>query len=305
MTQPSTKVTLLVNPVTRRVQRKFDAEGAHRYLGKRGIDCRLEIPDSERALVAVARQAAERGDDLLFIAGGDGTLRLAAGAIADSDTALAALPGGTANVWCKEARIPNKFRAAVDAHINGQTVSMDLGLAGEEPFLLMVGIGWDAAITGSVNSRLKRATGPAAYGIRGLRMLPGLKTQRMEWSDDSGVHAEDCGLIVVSNTRLYGGIVRFSPQAAANDGLLDICAVVPDGRGSGIRLVGALARGKLSSDSGATTYQTRSIDVTTACLPMQLDGDALGETPVTISVRPKALRVRVPAGALPRSLQET
>jgi diacylglycerol kinase (ATP) len=299
MTQPAFTATLLVNPEARRVRKRFDAHGALRYIRKQGIDCRLEVPDSEETLAKAAAQSAERGDDLLFVAGGDGTLRLAARAIARSETALAALPGGTANVWCKEAGIPGGFRTAVDSHIGGRAVRMDLGDADGEPFMLMAGIGWDAAITRSVSGPLKRATGPVAYGLRGLRMLPSLKTSAMVWSDDDGRHVADCGLIVVSNTRLYGGLVRFSPDALADDGLLDLCALTPIGAGQGALLMARLARGSLSGAPLALTYRTSTVQIETPGLPMQLDGDAVGETPVTISLQQGALKVRVPAGGLP------
>lgn len=299
MTNPPTTATLLVNPVARRVRKRFNAPGALRYIQKQGIDCRLEIPGSVEDLVREARHSAERGDDLLFVAGGDGTLRLAAGAIAHSGTALAALPGGTINVWCKEVQIPRSFRDAIDAHVSGQTLVMDLGDADGEPFMLMAGIGWDAAITGSVNRRLKRLTGPGAYALRGLLKLPSLKTAEMTWADDAGRHVHDCGLIVVSNTRLYGGVVRFSSQAIANDGLLDLCALVPGGLGHGTRLLGRLALGKLANDRAAMTSRTSSIQVETPGLPVQLDGDAAGETPLTVRLQPSAVNVRVPAGEVP------
>lgn len=299
MTEPPSTATLLVNPIARRVRKRFNAPGALRYIRARGVECRLEIPDSVEALVEAARQSAERADDLLFVAGGDGTLRLAAGAIAHSGTALAALPGGTANVWCKEVRISRGFRDAIDAHISGQTLTMDLGEADGEPFMLMAGIGWDAAITGSVNSRLKRMTGPGAYALQGILKLPSLKTAEMTWADNAGRHVHDCGLIVVSNTRLYGGLVRFSPDAIANDGLLDLCALIPGGLGQGTRLLGRLALGRLANDPRALTRRTSSIQVETPGLPVQLDGDAAGETPVTISLQPGAVKVRVPSGEVP------
>ncbi len=299
MTMLPTTAMLLVNPVARRVRRKFDAARALAYIRRRGLQCRLEIPSSEESLIQEAQRSAERGDDLLFVAGGDGTLRMAAGSIAGSETALAALPGGTANVWCKDARIPLRFRSAIDAHITGQTLSVDLGEADGKPFLLMAGIGWDAAITGTVNHRLKRLAGPAAHGVRGLRMLPSLKPERLEWTDDSGDHAEDCGLMVVSNTRLYGGIVRFSPGASVTDGLLDVCALAPEGLWSGLRLLGRLALAKLADDPWVVSGRTKTVHIATGGIPFQLDGDAIGETPLTLSVRPAALKVRLPSGALP------
>ena len=303
MTDTPSQATLLVNPMARRVRKGFNAEGAAAYIRRRGSECELKIPDSAEALRTAARESAARGDDLLFVAGGDGTLRLAAGAIAGSSTALAALPGGTANVWCKEVGLPRSFRKCIDAHLDGQTVAMDLGDANGEPFMLMASLGWDALIARDVDTRVKRATGPAAYGLRGLRMLPSLRTQTFNWTDDEGPHSADCGLMVVSNTSLYGGLVRFSPDASAVDGLLDLCVWEPRGPASSVRLLTSLAAGRLDRSSLARTYRSSSIAIETGGIPMQLDGDPAGETPVRLSMRPGALRVRVPKGELPAVLR--
>ncbi len=136
------RATLLVNPAARRVQRGLDPSRLHRYLERRTERTRLVIPGSAGEAVREARLAAERGDDVVFALGGDGTQRDAAEGLAGSPTALAALSGGTVNVWCLEAGIPRGVRAAVDALLSGQEVHIDLGMANDRPFLLMASLGW-------------------------------------------------------------------------------------------------------------------------------------------------------------------
>ena len=145
------------------------ATSAPRYRG---------APDGAvRPLEAIreAAQSATRGDDLLFVIGGDGSVRDAALGLAGSNTALAAVPAGTVNIWAKEAGIPNGLRAAVDAHITGQSVHIDLGRAAGQCFLLMAGIGWDAQVARNVAPWLKRHLGDIAYIIQAGWMLPQLR----------------------------------------------------------------------------------------------------------------------------------
>ncbi len=104
----ATSASVLLNRFARGAGR-FDAESAIRYLEGQGLRTQLAVPETPAETTAAARAAAERGDDLVFVVGGDGTLRLAAGGLAGSESALAALPGGTANVWMKEAGIPGGF----------------------------------------------------------------------------------------------------------------------------------------------------------------------------------------------------
>ena len=296
--------TIVANPFARGM-RRFDAARALRQLERRGLEARLELPDSPAGTAAAARAAAERGDAFVFALGGDGTARLAAGALAGSETALAVLAGGTANVWAQEAGIPRAFPRAIAAHLDGQRVPMDLGRANGEPFLLMAGIGWDAQIAATVPPPLKRRLGVLAYVLHGAPMLPRLRARPLAWSADGGDCEERIGLIVASNTRLYGGILVFSPEASARDGALDLCVFAPRSLGDALRHAAkALAR-RHGGDARVRQLRTARFAVATPGLPVQVDGDPVGETPLTLTVERGAVRMSVPRGPLPPVLAAT
>src|SRR5688572_23876831 len=92
------RVTFVINPVARAVSKGFDADEAAKFIEAHGVSCRLVISDSPESVTRTAAESAERGDDAVFVLGGDGTQRDAAQGLGTSDTALAALPGGTVNV---------------------------------------------------------------------------------------------------------------------------------------------------------------------------------------------------------------
>ena len=291
------RATLVANPHARGM-RRFDAEEALRRLEARGLEARLELPDSPAGTAAAAAHAAERGDAFVFVPGGDGTVRLAAGSLAGSESALAVLPGGTANVWAKEAGIPRNLLEAVDAHLDGQRVAMDVGRANGEPFLLMAGIGWDAQIAATVTPRLKRRLGVLAYVLHGVPMLHRLRTREVAWATAGAAAVEDVGLIVVSNTRLYGGILIFSLEASARDGQLDACIFTPRHAPDALRHALKVVGRRHPGDAGVRELRTPRFEVSTPGLPVQLDGDVTGETPVTLTVERGALQMSVPAGPL-------
>lgn len=296
--------TIVANPFARGM-RRFDAARALRQLERRGLSARLELPDSPQGTAAAARAAAERGDAFVFALGGDGTARLAAGALAGTETALAVLAGGTANVWAQEAGIPRAFPRAIAAHLDGQRVPMDLGRANGEPFLLMAGIGWDAQIAATVPPPLKRRLGVLAYVLHGAPMLPRLRARPLAWSADGRGDEERIGLIVASNTRLYGGILVFSPEASARDGALDLCVFAPRNLGDALRHAAkALAR-RHGGDARVRQLRTARFAVETPSLPVQVDGDPVGETPLTLTVERGAVRMSVPRGPLPPVLAAT
>jgi YegS/Rv2252/BmrU family lipid kinase len=299
MPQQVRSATILVNLAARGVSRRFDAGRALAYVRRRGLEADLVTPGSAAEATRAAREAAFAGRDLLLVVGGDGTLRDAADGLAGSSTALAAIPAGTANVWAKEARIPRGLRAAFDAHLRGQRVRMDLGRAGNHPFLLVAGAGWDAEIARRIRPAVKRRLGVAAYLAQAALTLPRLRPPIVRWEVPGRASQGPLAVMVLSNTRLYGGLVEFSPGALADDGLLDVCALEPRQRGDGARLVLELVAGRLARDRRVTTARVPELTIETPGLPVQLDGDPITETPLHFTVEPRALLVSMPAGPLP------
>ena len=294
----SRAATLLINPAARGVRETFDSERVLRYLGRHEISARLVVLSSSEDATRAARESAERGDDLLFTVGGDGTVRDAALGLRDSATALAAIPAGTVNIWAREAGIPHGLRRALDAHITGQAVAMDLGLADGRCFLLMAGIGWDAEITRRVSMKLKRAAGDLAYVAQAALMTPRLRTRSVRWESGGELREEPLAWMVLGNTRLYGGRFRLTPAAVVDDGLLDLVALCPRTLTDALRLAGRVGLSRVHGDRHAIEGRTVELRVITSGLAVQLDGDYAGETPMTFSVAPRALRVSVPAGRL-------
>lgn len=289
--------TLLVNPAARGVGEDFDATRIVRYLQKKDLPTRLVIPDSSGSATREARLAAERGDSILFVVGGDGSVRDTALGLAGSDTALAAVPSGTVNIWAREAGIPSGLRKSIDAHLEGQSVHMDLGRAGDHCFLLMAGVGWDAEIAGKVHHGIKKRIGDVAYMLQAAVTAPRLRPTRVQWTSNGEDVEEDLAWMVLGNTRLYGGKIHITRDAVIDDGLLDVVALCPQSLAETLRLAGKLALGKRNDDR-MITFRTPELHIHTAGIPIQLDGDPVGETPMSFSVDPGALLVSVPAGEL-------
>ena len=295
---PPRSATVLVNPAARGVAQRVDSSRLMRYLSRQGVEARLAIPPSPLEATREAEQAGKRGDELLFVVGGDGSVRDAALGLAGSDTALAAVPAGTVNIWAKEAGIPRRVRAAVDAHLHGQSVHMDLGRAGEQCFLLMAGIGWDAEIARRVPMWLKRHVGDLAYMTQAAWMLPRLRPRHACWTAGADAFEKPLAWMVLGNTRLYGGRIQLTPEAAIDDGQLDLIAFCPEDIFDGARLAAKLGIGNFSGDSNVIEGRAREVRIETPGLAVQLDGDFVGETPMTFRSEPGALLVSVPSGPL-------
>ncbi len=261
-----------------------------------GWEALVETTDAPGHATAFAGEAARHGYDAVVACGGDGTVSEVANGLARSTTALAVVRGGTANVWAREARLPKRVDAALRLLDQGEVRTIDLGLAGERYFLLMAGVGFDAAIVRDVSQGLKRRLGAAAYLLHGAQRAFTYRSQPADLVAE-GVSLPD-GLywLLLGNTRNYAGVLDITHLARADDGLLDLCLLR---KGGPLRLAWLAPWVLLRRHHRRPEVlyrQLTSFDVRTPGLPVQVDGEYLGETPLRFEVAPAALRVVVPRG---------
>ena len=255
-----------------------------------------EAGDGQR----LGRLASEQGYDLVVAAGGDGTINEVINGLAGTTTALAPLPLGTMNVWARELRLPLQPRAAAEALLTWQVRPIDLGRAGERYFLLMAGIGLDAAITAGVKSGEKRRLGALAYIFRGFQQAVSVQGARTRLVVDGRTIRGRVLQVVIGNTQLYGGLVKITHRASIDDGLLDVCVIKGDNGLSALRRAITIVGRRQSQDPEIQYYRARSVHITSRpSLAVQVDGDPIGATPMSFVIAPGALYA-----LLPRELPE-
>jgi len=294
----SVHATLIHNPAAGPRSRPLDLEAVRAALSARGWVLRVAATAGPGAAMALAREAVERGDDAVIVAGGDGTINEVVQALARTTVALGVLPVGTVNVWAREIGLPAHPVSAAAALADGTYRSVDLGRAGERYFLLMAGTGFDGAVTGLVEAGLKRTMGRWAYVVTAARLALRYGGANATLEMDSGTVRCRLLLAVVGNTRLYAGRFTLTAVAVADDGFLDV-VVFPGRRLWQVapRLLAMLV-GRVPIGPRALYYRTQRLRITAdEPLPVQADGDYIGTTPMDFSVVPSALRVIVPRGA--------
>lgn len=292
------RCVLINNPVSRHSLTDDRLEAVLRIAREAGWDVTCTATQYRGHATEIARVHADDAADVVLVAGGDGTINEAVNGMMASSrrAALAVLPGGTANVWAKETHMPKRPEAAMRAIITGQPRQVDLGRAGERYFLLMAGVGFDAEIVPRVSTRMKRWLGAAAYIVKGAPAAFRADTPEARYQLDGAVRKSPLFWMLIGNTRSYGGLIDISYRARADDGVLDVCMMY---RGGVWRLLadGARLLRKRHDRSPNVDYICcRSVDVFTPGLPVQIDGEYAGKTPLRIDVAPLALTVIVPTG---------
>jgi diacylglycerol kinase family enzyme len=192
-----------------------------RELRRQGIDDPLwiEVAKSRYVPEQVERVLAD-GVDLLFVWGGDGTMQQAADAMAGSETALAIVPAGTANLLATNLGIPQDIEQAVSIGLRGRRRRLDLGRFDGERFAVMAGAGFDAAMIEEADGTLKDRLGRLAYVWTGSRNLRAKPFKARITVDGAPWYSGDASCILVGNVgRLFGGLEVFE-DARPDDGRL-------------------------------------------------------------------------------------
>ena len=309
---PERRVLFIANPGARGLAagKRLDA-AVETVTADAGLHARLVWTQRPGHAGALAREAWAGGVDLVFACGGDGTLNEVLngldGVPAEAGPAIGIVPGGTANVWAREAGIPRRSpAAAIRAQLDAVAVPVDLGRvqfgAGERRFLLMVSLGFDAAAVAAVSPALKRRLGQLAYIWAGLRTSWCDRGFDVELAlDGAAPRAVHASMLVVGNTRNYGAIAHITAQASVADGELDYVAFLGHGPWNAARTLPRLMARRHLGARGVLFRRARAGRITPApggLLPhVQLDGEVgLGPSagPITLTAEAGAVRMLVP-----------
>jgi YegS/Rv2252/BmrU family lipid kinase len=239
--------------------------------------------------------------DLIVAAGGDGTVRAVCEEAARTGVAVGILPHGTGNLLARNLGIPLNTRDALDVAFGGQDRAIDLSTLETDSgtnttFLVMAGLGMDAAIMTGVNDQLKSKVGWLAYFVSGVKAarFPAMKVKISV--DDEDFKKFRARTVVVGNVGFLQGGIPLLPDAQIDDGRLDVVVIAPK-RFIGwlaiiVRVVGRQKRTneRLDRMTGSKVHIKAEKP-----MPMQLDGDPVGEgQEIRAEVQPGVLLVRVP-----------
>jgi diacylglycerol kinase family enzyme len=277
----------------------------------------VEVAETSRRghATRLAHAAANDGFDVVAVLAGDGTLNEAADGLAGSVTALAALPGGSTNVYAKTLGVPHDLGAATSALLSSlerrQFHRIGLGMVNSRRFLFHAGIGFDAAVIRRVEryGELKRHASHPLFVTAAFETFfrhydhskPRFDITVGDGSRD-GDAIEGCYFAIVSKTSPYTFLgprpIHVAPEANI-DSPLSITAFQ---RFDPLTLIGgaasAMRKRKFLTRRRGVVHRAGVTDLHVegrAPFPYQVDGDDLGDaTRLHASYEPDALTIVVP-----------
>ena len=248
----------------------------------------------------IVRGAAAHGFDMFVAVGGDGTVSGVVEGLDGSRLPLAIVPAGTGNLLARGLGVPLDLVTAAGL-IAGEhaTKTIDAMRVGTRVFVLNVGGGISSATVRDTSYADKRRFGRAAYVGTGLREMLGFRPCRFTVTVDGRTTRVRATEVTVANCDFVGDIPwPWAPEILLDDGRLDVCLVLVPTVGESIRSGLRVMRHRRKLLPNVRWLRARrSVKIeANRTLPVQGDGDLIGETPVEVTVLPDAVQVVVPAG---------
>jgi diacylglycerol kinase (ATP) len=304
---PFRHVFAVLNPVAGSIDASRVRQALERHFPAGSTVCEIHEAGPDDRIAEVVRAALGRGCDLVVAAGGDGTVSMVANGLIGHDASgsvpLGIIPLGTANVLSRELGIPVDLELACQLVAGPHaTTRIDGMRVGPACYFTQIGVGIDALMIRDTLREHKRRFGRVAYLWTAATRLLGFQPRRFMLVADGHPRRARASQIVVANSGILGQPpFRWGPDIRPDDGRLDVCIVRARNLIDYMKLSWFVLNGQhrrspnvryLAANQGVTISSQRP-------LPVQGDGEIIGETPVDIGVAPRAVAVIVPVAAAP------
>ncbi len=269
----------------------------NRVFRETGIRWDLRITHDDGDGATLARAAVEEGADLVLAYGGDGTVMDVVNGMYETDVPFGILPGGTGNAAAGALNLPGSLEraAAFYALDQGHTAHVDLGMVNGKVFLLRADVGQTADLIDEAHNReLKDQYGAIVYYWAVLRALATVENVPFKLTIDGVQHESEGAACMVANLNNIGSFnLRIDAGITPQDGVLDVF-VINKTLQSVASLVASLTN--MADFKKFCTYYT-GVDIkieSEVPLPVMLDGEDAGETPLSVKALPSALKLYIP-----------
>ncbi len=223
----------------------------------------------------------QKNYDRLIVAGGDGSVSFAINELIKNnfnfkdDFAIGYIPAGTANLLQAELSMNKKVDDIVNVLVSNNYKSSNLIKINENYFFLMAGIGWDAKIVHSINSKIKKILGKIIFGIKGFQYFLFMNNKKLNVTFDGQFYQADW--ILSSNTKYYAGHHKINKTNIFEDKLVTYIFKDLTRISLLYSILLIILNGDLSRNKNVITTYSQNITIDgNDLIPVQIDGDNFG-----------------------------
>lgn len=283
-------LTFIVNPAAGngyalKIEKQIQDE-----MNRRALAYRIMHTDAPGHATELAKEATSAQDCTGVVAiGGDGTAFEVACGLMNTGVPLGIIPAGTGNDFIKTVGLPKKPLEALDFILTHKPRPVDVGGLNDRLFLNVCGTGFDVTVLDYTIAAKKYCRGLLPYLIGLIRGIVHYKPVHVRFTADG--HTEERPVLIcsIANGRFFGGGIAICPDAAADDGMLDLVIVEHKPRWQLPFLVPPLLMGRVLKFPFTTHKRCKTVEIFSKNMRLNVDGEILNMDSAKFSVLPGAL----------------
>lgn len=261
-------------------------------------DLAAEVVFTERRghATELSQHYADNGYRYIIAVGGDGTMNeIASPLVYRKDVVLGLIGAGTGNDFIQITGFPGRFKENDwDAFFRADVTPMDIGKCNDKIFLNGMGLGFDAQVAAEnyTEPGEVKLGGKSKYVWHILKTLLFYKEARMVVITNGQTITTDCFMNTIANGRRFAGSFYLTPEALANDGLLDVCAIKEVSLPQRLRILLMVPKGTHINDKKVHYYKTEKLSVEFPSeVPFHVDGELFFSKNFEVTTLPGALNI--------------
>ena len=295
------KTFIVVNPVAGVTQPEQVREKIESALQEREIPFEIYETTGDDNFKQIIRNAIQQGFKLVIASGGDGTLSGVVDGLVDTQIPLLILPTGTWNALAQALNIPLQIDDAIELLFREHNIqTIDAMQVDKNYFLLSISAGVGSRTMKDVKREEKRRFGRFADLWSALDHLLEFRSHQFEVKIDGKFTKFRASELMVANSSILGlKILQLDPSIRMDDGKLNVCRIYASTINEYLRLAVSMFRGDQKHNWNIFCMEAlREVEI--HCrekLPVQGDGELIGQLPVTVKIHPKAVQIVTPVNS--------
>lgn len=296
--QQKPKTYVVLNPVAGVSEPGAVREKIESALEARDVPVEIYETTGNEDIKQLVREAVKQGAQLFISAGGDGTLSSVIDGLVGTEIPLVIIPTGTWNALARALDIPLQVDQAVDLLFQEHDVrTIDAMDVNGNFFVLSVSAGIGALAMKDVEREDKRRLGKLADLRTAISELLEFRAFQFEVKIDGKITKFRASELMVANTAIVGiKALQLDPGIRMDDGKLNVCRIYANSITDYLRLGASMLSGAQKHNWNVLCVEAlQEVEIRSKeRLPVQGDGEVIGQLPVTVKIRPKAIRIVTP-----------
>lgn len=288
------QLKIIVNPTAHCGNVKKIVSYMKDFFSKNSVSYSIDFTTKPHEATSLASVASQQDYDTVVAVGGDGTVNEIVNGIVGTNTALAIIPAGASNDFCKELNISGDVQNACRLILEANKKKIDIGKVNDRYFINVAGVGLDAQVSDVANQGMFGTKGLLLYTASLFKVLAKCKPSDFSISLDGRVKRVRAWLVAVGNGKQYGGGMKIVPTADINDGMLDICVIKDVNKLSILYYLPLIIQGKHLSLSDVAIYRAKEVEIKALGCLGHVDGEILKGDVFRFSLVHDAIDVIVP-----------